>query len=222
MNNQAALENSRPSIKLLQVWDEHIAAMVEVSENENGHGVCTSYWVGKRPVGSSKWVKCGADISPNDLPGYQSVAGLYPDQSNEITLIGESPYGAIEAVPVVASFGAAKGDGGGQEGPEVSNESQQEQVVEDAKDSTEKDVIANVKHRTLCSWILAWDKFPGVAPSRGWGTFDNPGNMTAVFLTDPQTLRLQLEHETPSESFPERVIIERPVRDGRLEFRQSW
>ena len=66
------------------------------------------------------------------------------------------------------------------------------------------------------TWGLAWGKFPGIAPGRSYGSFEDssvklrdgsPSLVTAVFLTDPGTLRVTLAHGTASEKFPSKVRV---------------
>ena len=65
-------------------------------------------------------------------------------------------------------------------------------------------------------WGMAFDSIPGIAPDRNWGSLEDnklelpdgtETKITAIFRTDPSTLRLQLSLGTPSHAFPSRINV---------------
>ncbi|MCY4470787.1 MAG: hypothetical protein OXC08_18895 [Thiotrichales bacterium] len=90
-----------------------------------------------------------------------------------------------------------------------------------------QDLLAGgeVRFSVPVTWGLAFGQFPGVAPARNYGMM-GPRNLvlptgeasevTALFLMQPDILRLQLAHGTLAERFPTGVRVRHP--DGNALF----
>ena len=165
--------------------------------------------------GWSQWMK---SRRPWNLP-FQETVILDGNGDHEVAVVGSNAHGrSVSETLLVRAQDAGQQDFGPQKVYIIPEEKPTEQPKQEPVKNEAPEIGPHKKeHRTNCAWVLTWD-FPGIAPSRNQGSFDNPGDLTAAFLIKPTTLRIQLKHGTPSEDFPSKVVIERPVRDGLLVF----
>lgn len=217
---KAGIAEAQPAIRIVsgpKVTDRGLMVRVEALVGR-GPGPLEHYAiVHRRPAqasawdgGWSQWMK---DRRPHQMP-FQETLVLDVNGEHEISVLGSNAHGRVEAVPIVVSAQQAE-----VAQPQVHEVQKPQPQVEDTQEATAAtEATPSKEHRTRCTWALTWT-FPGIAPARNWGSFANTGDLTAVFLTNPTILRVQLKHGTPSEDFPDRVVVERPVPGGRLEFR---
>ena len=178
----------------------------------NGPGPIEYYYVAFRPVElrgrpEHTWTKWRTDFRAYSMPKTVLVYTLNPGKQYDIVVYGGSKHGGVYSESVTVAFGAALA------------EHAPVPVQEAAEEKVEPPVVApepSHQHMFGGVWGNAWNQFPGIAPGRRYGSIGNasfklpngePGLVTALFHTNYRTLRLTLDHGTPSDQFPDEIRI---------------
>ena len=193
------IAGSKPTVREVSRIPNTHAVVVEIDEPADSLGGCHRWVLCVRAKGAEGWTQVGrpSRTEPtwlkSDLPARQTLF-LYQGD-HEIVAVGRSAYGygSVESDVLSVSFGSS---------PAPEKEASPDPVASRSMRGT---------------WALCWNSFPGIAPSRGWGSLDGaalttPGGRktetTAVFLTEPLKLRLQFDHGAPEDEFPDRVLVD--------------
>ena len=189
-----------------------------------GPGPLRYYYFAFRPVElrgqpDHTWTKWRTDFGSHKMPKTEVIYTLEPHRAYDIAVYGGSSHGGVYSDPVTVSMkpGTAREP---TPAPVPEPEAREPQKQQLADPVPEPDPV-NPERSVVGTWGLAWGKFPGIAPGRHYGEFEedgsiklrdgSPGLVTAFFLTDPRTLRVTLAHGTPAEQFPFEVDVLTPA-----------
>ena len=165
------------------------------------------------------WSKWRTDFRPHNMPKDELIYTLDPNREYDIAVYGWSPHGGVHSDPVTVAMqgGTAREPTPPPQRPEPTSAPSADPGIEDLIESGGLvDAQSAPHHRFAGTWGNAWGKFPGIAPGRNYGTLEDatfafpdgsPGLVTALFATDPATLRLTLAPGTAAEQFPDWIVV---------------
>ena len=218
---RAAIEAAKPAIELAgqPTMRRHDFGVVVRATVGAGPGPLDYYYFAYRPVEmrgqpDHTWTKWRVDFLAHNMPKEEVIYTLDPNREYDIAVYGGSRHGGVYSDPVTVSMQG--GVGTAPEAPAAPESAPQQQAAEEAPPKPpEAPEIRG--HRMGGVWGNAWDRFPGIAPGRHYGTIQDDafrlpnGQMavvTALFLTDSRTLRVTLTPGTPADQFPPRIQVE--------------